>query len=61
MYAARRRDNLQSFDEMKKANQETLDGVNGIFLMHSREGLSKKFPKSLFTGFPAIFKDRRAS
>lgn len=53
-YATERREILQLFDEMKRSNQEALDGVSDIILKHNHHGLSKRFPKSMFGKIPSV-------
>lgn len=59
-YATERRGNLQLFDEIRRANQEAVDGVAEILLKLSRQSLSKKFPKSLFASSLGILKERKS-
>lgn len=56
-YATERRENLELFDEIRKAGQEALDRVANILLKHSRQSLSKKFPKTMFVNVPPIIRN----
>ncbi|KAF9451200.1 hypothetical protein P691DRAFT_773297 [Macrolepiota fuliginosa MF-IS2] len=56
-YAKERRECLELFEELRRVNQETQDGVAGILIQHSRQSLSKKFPKTMFANVPPIIRN----
>lgn len=55
-YSIEHQESLELLDELKRASQKTLEGVTGILLKHNRQGLSRKFPKSMFTNVPPLIK-----
>jgi len=59
-YAVDCRRKFQLYDEMKRANQEVVDGVSGILLKHKGQSVSKKFPRSLFMNTPGVLESGKS-
>lgn len=53
-YADYRRKNIQGWEDVQKVNQEICSFIDQTIVDHDRTLLSKKLPKSLFSGSPPI-------